>query len=315
MCYWADIEFQFPASGPSLPATSGDWKHGAMAENELRSGGVFRARVPTKTDSRHPRAMNNPLPRKPTAADLRVLSRMLRKRLLPPRRMRQTKQYAYDVAGVKLAVFDFAESMASEIDYFELRNDEYGLEAIGFEPGDTVVDIGGNIGFVAGYIASRHPGVRVLSFEPFPDNHEHFGRLVETNGVKNVTLHPLGVTADGRELTMTMNPHNSGGATANVANPELPGHSIRTVSSTTLDDIFARYDVKSCKLLKIDCEGSEHEILKSTSVLDRVSNISGEFHINQRLESEGHSMEELVRLCESFVGPDHVRVKLCRMAE
>lgn len=259
--------------------------------------------------------MNNPLPRHPNLPDFQVLGRMLRKRFLPPRRLRRTKRYAYDVGGVRLAVFDFAESMASEIDYFELRNDEYGLDAIGFEPGDTVVDVGGNIGFVAGYIARRYPGVRVLSFEPFPDNHDHFQRLVEANGVENVKLHPLGVSADGRDLTMTMNPHNSGGATANVANPELPGHSIRTASSTTLDDIFDRYDVQTCKLLKIDCEGSEHEILKNTSILDRVENISGEFHINRRLESEGHSMDELMALCASFVGSDRVRVKLCRMAE
>jgi hypothetical protein len=69
----------------------------------------------------------------------------------------------------------------------------------------------------------------------------------------------------------------------------------------TLDDIFAEHGLERCKLLKIDCEGSEHEILLSTGVLPRVEHLAGEFHINGRLRAQGHSIERLRAHCARFV--------------
>lgn len=54
-----------------------------------------------------------------------------------------------------------------------------------------------------------------------------------------------------------------------------------------------RYEIDRCRLLKINCEGAEYEILHNTHVLDRVDYLSSEFHINQRLEQDGYSIESL----------------------
>ena len=43
--------------------------------------------------------------------------------------------------------------------------------------------------------------------------------------------------------------------------------------------------------------------------------ISGEFHINRWLESQGHSIQGLVDHCAREIPLDRIRAKPCRMAE
>jgi FkbM family methyltransferase len=217
---------------------------------------------------------------------------------------------------VKLRIADYASSMASDIDYFELRNDEYGLNAIGFAPGDVVIDIGGNVGQVAIYIAKKFPAVRIFSFEPVPENHDHYRRNLEYNGVTTVQLANLAVTGDGRDLSLTVNfDNNSGGGTAHVRDMEMARHNSCTAKSVTLDQVFEEHGIEKCKLLKIDCEGSEHEILMNATVLDRVEFLSGEFHINGQLSMRGYSIDALQQHCERFIEPSKIRIKRCHMAE
>jgi FkbM family methyltransferase len=67
---------------------------------------------------------------------------------------------------------------------------------------------------------------------------------------------------------------------ATTIRPEGCRHA--TVRSTTLDDIFAKHAIMSCELLKMDCEGAEHDILPAINVLAAVEWFSVEFHINSR---------------------------------
>jgi hypothetical protein len=67
--------------------------------------------------------------------------------------------------------------------------------------------------------------------------------------------------------------------------------------------------------LKIDCEGSEHEILRAAHVLDRVEYLSGEFHINARLTALGHSLEGLRDFAARFIPPERIRVTAVTMSD
>jgi FkbM family methyltransferase len=157
--------------------------------------------------------------------------------------------------------------------------------------------------------------VRVYAFEPTPLNYAHFVKNIELNGVTNIVVENMAITSDRRDLQMIMNPENTGGATANLGDMTKGGHETYTVRSITLDDVFERHGIERCRLLKIDCEGSEHEILRSTQVLNRVDWIVGEFHINTHLESQGYSIENLVAYLETYLPRKHIRYEPCRMAE
>ena len=54
-----------------------------------------------------------------------------------------------------------------------------------------------------------------------------------------------------------------------------------------------RYDIKHVDALKIDCEGCEYDVLKSSRRIEDIDIIVAEFHINSHLRREGHSFENL----------------------
>jgi hypothetical protein len=57
--------------------------------------------------------------------------------------------------------------------------------------------------------------------------------------------------------------------------------SLEPVRILTLDELFEKFDIKSCGLLKLDCEGAEYEILLNASdtTLHRIRNIAAEYHL------------------------------------
>ena len=219
------------------------------------------------------------------------------------------------VRGVSLRVYDLAVSHASEVVRCELQADCYGVERIRFEPGDVVVDIGGHVGIFSIYLARRYPYIRVVAFEPTPLNYQHFVKNIEANRVTNVEVFNLAVTRDGRRLAMIAHRSNTGGATAQLRDMHLAEHDHYSVPSVTLDAIFAEHRIARCKLLKIDCEGSEHEILLSARCLDRVEYLSGEFHINDYLAGQGYSIERLVAHLQAIMPAERLHYTECRMAE
>ena len=218
--------------------------------------------------------------------------------------------------GVRMKIVDFGTSCVCRVVARELRKDAYLIESIDFLPGDVVLDIGANVGIVAIYLALKHPAVTVHSFEPVPENYAHLVRNIALNGVGNIVPHNLAVTKDGRSFEMAVHfASNSGGATGHLHDLHLPGHAYRKVDSTTLDRILADIGGARCRLLKIDCEGTEHEILLNSRSLHKVEYLSGEFHINEHLRRCGYTLEGLLDHCRRFIDPSKLRVSTTHMAE
>ncbi len=220
------------------------------------------------------------------------------------------------VDQTELKICDYAHSTAAEMIVAELQSDEYRLGAIDFEPGDTVIDIGGHVGIFSSYLAKRYPFLKILAFEPIPVSYRMFRKNLELNETGNIRLYNLAVTSDRRELDMVVHLQgNTGRATANLGHPDREEHTRFRCSSLTLDDIFRSFLIDSCKLLKIDCEGSEHEILLSAQCLHRVQHLRGEFHINRQLRGQGYSIERLAQHCRKFIKPERIVFTPCQMAE
>jgi FkbM family methyltransferase len=135
----------------------------------------------------------------------------------------------------------------------------YDIHFAGYDlSGNTVVDIGANIGDTALYFAER--GARVLAFEPEPTN---YGKLLQ-----NLALNPRlasriqafeeAVGVDGTVALRAGLRGESGlyesGGTA------LPAHSV------SLRTILERAGEPHPFLLKADCKGSEFDILRQQEV-------------------------------------------------
>ena len=129
--------------------------------------------------------------------------------------------------------------------------------------------------------------MRCYAYEPVPEN---FAALVKNIGANQAEVLPFNqaVTADGRDLTIYHGTH-SGEHGAFIHKPK---NGSVDVTSTTLQEIFKENGIKRCRLLKLDCEGAEHEIVANLGGLHkRIDHVRGEIHLNKALREMGYTVE------------------------
>jgi FkbM family methyltransferase len=222
--------------------------------------------------------------------------------------------YPVDIRGVALEIEEFTQSQALGFILAELDADAYGLDRIPFKPRDVVIDIGGHVGLFALYLARLHPGIAIYSFEPEARNFRHLAANIARNKALNVFAFNLAVTADGRPFELYRPPDNSGAANGYARNHAVHPRSL--TPSVTLDEVFDRFVPRRCKLLKMDCEGAEHEILPaSKAALARVDWFSAEFHINEPLRQAGHSNEGLEAVVAQWIPAKRTAVSALAMSD
>jgi len=212
-----------------------------------------------------------------------------------------------EIDGISILAYDGAMSQSVDWITSELRTDDYHLRQMHFNEGDVVVDIGAHVGLFSIYLAKRHPFLKVFAFEPFPANFRNCVENLRLNNVENVVLSPKAIANESRLLNMATDPGNSGGASAVVRAFESNGI-VRDIPSIALDEVFSLHKIDRCKLLKIDCEGMEYEILSGTRVFDTVEYLAGEFHASPSLQNQGWSPERLRAYCSSFFTPDKMAI-------
>jgi FkbM family methyltransferase len=175
----------------------------------------------------------------------------------------------------------------------------------------VILDIGGNIGITAVYLAWRFPKATVYTFEPVPTNFVVLQKNVST--LRNVKAFPFGLGTQSGEFDIYASEDslNLGGFSlyerANDginAGVDLSRASRVEIRRTA--DVLAEQGVERIDVIKVDTEGAEYDALTSIeeSMLSRVQWIMGELHgrrdfelltylspwfdvqVNKRLESE-----------------------------
>lgn len=146
-----------------------------------------------------------------------------------------------------------------------------------------VLDIGANVGMVSLLLAKKYPFLKIYAFEPVKDSYESFKANIKLNNIAAsiINAYNMAVTKDGRDVCMSYDPCNSGHSNMfDFLSSSFFYYKITNVKSITLDEIFKQNNINEVKLLKIDCEGAEYEILYNTSLenLKKTKHMRGEFH-------------------------------------
>ena len=132
-------------------------------------------------------------------------------------------------------------------------------------PGDQVLDIGANIGIVTLYLAKLvGPQGAVHSFEPNPKIASLLSRSVERNGMTQVHVHPHALGAEESTLSLSIPGHNAGQATLKKTRTNDTWNNIE-VKVRTLSQLAEEIDVGNVRLLKMDVEGFELEVIRGAS--------------------------------------------------
>lgn len=124
--------------------------------------------------------------------------------------------------------------------------------------GDTCIDIGANVGALTLALARRvGPSGKIFAFEPGPLTYPRLLRNIRLNPAiaRCVVAERLGLSDTPGELLWSEEVGNPGNAT-------LLGSSGVPVQVVTVDDYFGRLQLERIRLVKIDVEGMELEVLR-----------------------------------------------------
>ncbi len=138
------------------------------------------------------------------------------------------------------------------------------------KPGNTVFDIGANVGFYSIALGCKLKklagGSQLWAFEPVPSNFARLVKLVEINDLEN-TVYPVNIALGNQEgeIPLCMVDESNHAHTGNAFwvkegmtfTPEV------TCSSkiTQLDKFVQENNIQSCDFIKVDIEGAELDFL------------------------------------------------------
>jgi FkbM family methyltransferase len=145
-------------------------------------------------------------------------------------------------------------------------------------PGDTVLDVGANIGMFTVFLRWLAPGIRVHAFEPIAHTREQLEANVRANHLADlVTVHPVAVAAENG--TMILHHGGTNGHSSVIAS-RFSSLEQETVACIDLATALQLAGAGTIQLLKIDTEGSEVEILEGIgpAVLGQVERVVVEYH-------------------------------------
>jgi len=129
-------------------------------------------------------------------------------------------------------------------------------------PGDTVMDIGANIGIVTVWMASLvGSSGHVHSFEPNPSLIHLLRQVIDRNQLHSVTLHPIALGSERGQLQLRV-PMSNAGAASFVRNHDSQDCRAVDVPVMPISAIAEEGSIRSVRLIKIDVEGYELEVFR-----------------------------------------------------
>ena len=152
---------------------------------------------------------------------------------------------------------------------------EYDVEDFEINTNDTVIDIGAHIGLFSLLVSQLCKTGKILSFEPVSENFDLLVSNLKLNRIENILPFNMAVSKNSGRLDLFLNNDQSAHSIFSKSSESI------SAESTSLQKIFDENKISSCKLLKLDCEGAEYQIIDSlpSEYLDKIQNIVMEYHL------------------------------------
>lgn len=129
-------------------------------------------------------------------------------------------------------------------------------------PGDTVLDIGANIGMVTLWLSTLvGRSGKVHAFEPNLKLQKILEKTLSHNRISNVCLHPVALGTE-QDLLKLRIPRANAGKASLIRHKNLIDSDVVEVPVRPLSKVVEEEGIKSIRLIKIDVEGFEAEVFK-----------------------------------------------------
>ena len=155
---------------------------------------------------------------------------------------------------------------------------EYEVPGFEIKEDDTIIDVGGHIGLFMLFCEQFCHKGKIYCFEPASDNYKIFLDNTKLNNFKNVFPFNIAVSKQDGKIPLYLNDDTSGHSIF------LKNSNSIQVDSITLQKIFDLNNIEKCNLLKLDCEGSEYEIIDSLpeSYFSMIDKMIIEYHFAEK---------------------------------
>lgn len=143
--------------------------------------------------------------------------------------------------------------------------------------GDTVYDIGANVGGYAIIGAKAQPDATIFAFEPHPVNKERLSENLELNNLQNVHIRDYALGDSDGTIKLKTESNEPGVGTHTIVASDT-GNSIE-IDIRRAESAIKNDDIPSPDVMKIDVEGAELDVLKGfNEVLESCRVIIIEIH-------------------------------------
>ena len=123
--------------------------------------------------------------------------------------------------------------------------------------GDTIFDIGANIGWYSNHLAKEFPNSIIYSFEPIPETFNQIKANTELNGASNIRLNNLALYSKKEKLTFYYSPTLTGASSSqNIT--ENQNMTKLELDADTIDNFITKNSISKLDFLKCDVEGAEY---------------------------------------------------------
>lgn len=171
---------------------------------------------------------------------------------------------------------------------FDEVGHSYFCHLVPFSSGDVVVDCGANYGDLYKFCSAQGPTITYVGVEPGPDEFRSLRKNVPNDHIRQVALSDKSGVA---RFYLS-----SGSADSSLIEPAASSGSIE-VQMVTLSELFEQLGIKRCRLLKLEAEGFEPEIIYGArEVLDQIDYVAFDGG-----PERGHSEEKTFATVANFL--------------
>lgn len=166
-------------------------------------------------------------------------------------------------------------SIVDEIILRKIYNPKY----LNIGNNDIVVDIGANVGIFS-IFASSFTKNKILAYEPLLLNIKYLKRNIKINNLQNISVFEEAISNKNGETYLYITESSAGNL---LFNRNIEGKLFKktVVRTSTLERIFQVNKLSKIDFLKLDCEGSEGDILSSSvKLLKYIKKMALEYHDN-----------------------------------